>query len=171
MINDESNIQPQDEPKQDLTLKSSTKSSKLPKSNSSLRLSSISYVNCEFCGLRYNNVQNKNTHQIYYCLGRDFTVNKTGLNFKKNNIRNLYKNRNSLNMDHLKSESVNNLSTLKSVDDQVVNSRKSPFEFEIDMTHSNYSYKPSPTLEKNLSFKQSSFILDDKNQAKSKVGI
>ena len=32
---------------------------------------------CEYCGLKFYSVQNKSSHQIYYCMGRDLSLNKS----------------------------------------------------------------------------------------------
>ena len=32
---------------------------------------------CEYCGLKFYSLQNKSSHQIYYCMGRDLSLNKS----------------------------------------------------------------------------------------------
>ena len=37
----------------------------------------ITSVYCENCGLQYNSVQSLKSHQLYYCMGRDLSLNKS----------------------------------------------------------------------------------------------
>jgi hypothetical protein len=52
-------------------------------------------VDCEYCGLKYKTIQDKNLHQIYYCIGRDLSLDKSILKLRNNH--NMNKNMNIVN--------------------------------------------------------------------------
>jgi hypothetical protein len=41
---------------------------------------------CEYCGIKYDTIQEKNTHQIYYCLGRDLSLDASILKLRNNSV-------------------------------------------------------------------------------------
>lgn len=41
-------------------------------------------VVCEYCGLKYNDLVSKYTHQIYYCMGRDLSLEASLLRIRNN---------------------------------------------------------------------------------------
>jgi hypothetical protein len=43
----------------------------------------VTSVYCENCGLQYNSMQSLKSHQLYYCMGRDLSLNKSKLYFFK----------------------------------------------------------------------------------------
>lgn len=95
-----------------------------------------SYYFCEFCGLRYSNIKNKNIHQIYYCMGRDLSLEKS-----------LAKLRNNLSLKKFNSNSSaylfsNSKNTLKETEDD----RPSSTKFQSDST---YKLKLKPLSEDN----------------------
>lgn len=44
-------------------------------------------IYCEMCGLKYDDVRSKNVHQMYYCTGRDLSL-ETSLMRLRNNLNN-----------------------------------------------------------------------------------
>jgi hypothetical protein len=41
---------------------------------------------CEYCGIKYDTIQEKNTHQIYYCLGRDLSLDASILKLRNSSV-------------------------------------------------------------------------------------
>jgi hypothetical protein len=58
----------------------------LMSSTLSLRLRNVELVDCEYCGLKYKTLEEKNVHQIYYCIGRDLSLDRSILKLRNNQI-------------------------------------------------------------------------------------
>jgi hypothetical protein len=70
----------------------------IPSSTPKLNVSHLTVtVDCEYCGLKYKTIQDKNLHQIYYCIGRDLSLDKSLLKLRNNN--NMNKNINNTNVN------------------------------------------------------------------------
>lgn len=59
-------------------------SSNLFNSTSSVKDLRDSPIVCEHCGLRYSDLVSKYTHQLYYCMGRDLSLEASLLRIRNN---------------------------------------------------------------------------------------